>query len=178
MLLDNQKSIAITKHNEQVNHNREILKRLIHGTCCLGVQEIPFRGYDESENSSSRGNYIELAYFLAEFDEKMQTHLESATVFKGLSPDIQNDLIDSVGSVILAQIKTEIQKCMYVSVLLDGTSDVNCYSQLSTVIRYVNSNGAFCGSFMRFSDVSKDRSAAAISDLVVKELKEFDVQIN
>jgi len=31
--LDNQKSIAITKHNEQVNRNREILKRLIRATC-------------------------------------------------------------------------------------------------------------------------------------------------
>jgi len=171
-LLDNHKSIAITKHNEQVNRNREILKRLILATCFLGVQEI--RGHDESENSSNRGNYIKLAYFLAEFDEKIQTHLESATVFKGLSPDIQNDLIDSVGSVILAQIKTELQKCMYVSVLLDETSDVSCYSQLSTVIRYVNSNGAVCESFIRFSDVSKDRSAAAVSGLVVKELQEFD----
>ena len=168
VLLDNQKGIAITKHNEQVNHNREILKRLIRATCFVGVQEIPFRGHDESENSSNRGNYIELAYFLAEFDEKMQTHLESATVFKGLSPDIQNDLIDSVGSVILSQIKTELHKCMYVSVsvLLDEISDVSCYSQLSTVIRFVNSNGAVCESFIRFSDVSKDRSAAAISDLV------------
>jgi len=140
----------------------------------LGVQEIPFRGHDESENSSNRGNYIELAYFLAEFDGKMQTHLESATVFKGLSPDIQNDLIESVGSFILAQIKTELQKCMHVSVLLDKISDVSCYSQLSTVTRYVNSNGAVCESFIRFSDVSKDRIVAAISDLVVKELKQFD----
>jgi len=140
----------------------------------LGVQEIPFRGHEESENSSNRGNNIELAYFLAEFDEKIQTHLESATVFKGLSHDIQNDLIESVGSVILAQIKTELQKCMHVSVLLDKISDVSCYSQLSTVIRYVNSNGAVCESFIRFSDVSKDRIVAAISDLVVKELKQFD----
>ena len=91
-----------------------------------------------------------------------------------LSPDFQNDLIDSVGSVTLTQIKTELQKCMYVSVLLDKTLDVSCYSQLSTVIRYVNSNGAVCESFIRFSDVSKDRSAAAISDLVVEELQEFD----
>jgi len=144
---------------------------MIRAICFLGVQEIPFCEHDESENSSNRGNYIELAYFLAEFDEKMQTHLENATVFKHLSPDIQNDLIDSVGSVILAQIKTEIHKCMYVSVLLDETSDVSCYSQLSTVVRYVNSNGAVCESFIIFSDVSKDRSAAAISDLVVKELK-------
>ena len=43
VLLDNQKNIAITKHNEQVNRNREILKRLIRATCFLGVQEIPFR---------------------------------------------------------------------------------------------------------------------------------------
>jgi len=49
---------------------------MIRAICFLGVQEIPFCEHDESENSSNRGNYIELAYFLAEFDEKMQTHLE------------------------------------------------------------------------------------------------------
>ena len=52
--LDNKKSIAITKHNEQVNRNREILKRLIRATCFLGVQEIPFRGHDEGEIQAIR----------------------------------------------------------------------------------------------------------------------------
>ena len=63
VLLDNQKGIAITKHNEQVNHNREILKRLIRATCFVGVQEIPFRGHDESENSSNRGNFSNWFYW-------------------------------------------------------------------------------------------------------------------
>ena len=46
VLLDNQKSIAITKHNQQVNRNREILKSLIRATCFLGGHEIPFRGHE------------------------------------------------------------------------------------------------------------------------------------
>ena len=39
---------------------------------------------------------------------------------------------------------------------------------------HVNSNGAVCESFIRFSYVSKDHSAAAISDLVVKGQQKFD----
>ena len=38
-------------------------------TCFLGIQEIPFRGHNKSETSDNRGKYIELAYFLAEFDK-------------------------------------------------------------------------------------------------------------
>ena len=98
--------ISITK---KLKKNREILKRFIQITCFLGIQEIPFRGHDESETSDNRGNYVELAHLLANFDEKLQTHLDTATVFKGIAPSIQNDLIESVGFVVLAEIKKELE---------------------------------------------------------------------
>ena len=65
----------------------------------------------------NRGNYVEMAYLTAEFDDKLQTHLSNATVFCGLSLTIQNDLIDSVSHVVLAEIKKELQNCYFVSVL-------------------------------------------------------------
>ena len=138
------------------------------------MQEIAFRGHDESETSDNRGNYIELIHLLAEFDEQLLTHLDSSTVFKGLSPLIQNDLIESVSYVVLAEIKKELKDCHFLSVMLDETSDISCLSQLSTVFRFVNSKGIICERFFKFTDVSKDRSAAAIADLVVAQLVECE----
>ena len=87
-LLNQQRCAAINQHNEEVKKNREILKRFIQITCFLGIQEIPFRGNDESKTSDNKGNYVELAHLLANFDEKLQTHLDTATVFKGIAPSI------------------------------------------------------------------------------------------
>ena len=63
---------------------------------------------------------------------------------------------------------------MYIFILLDETSDISCYSQLSTALRYVNSSGSLCEKFVQFFDVSKDRSAAAISHLVMKQLANLE----
>ena len=172
-LLNDQRNSSITQHNLQVTKNREILKRLIRITYFLGIREIAFRGHDESQTFSNRGNYVELSFLIAEFDEKLQSHLSNATVFRGLSPTIQNDLIDSVSYVVFTEITKELQNCLFVSVLVDETSDIRCFSQLSTVLRYVNADGLLCERFIKFSDVSKDRSASAIASLVVAQLNEL-----
>ena len=118
LILDKQKSAAISRHNEEVMNNREILKRLIKITCFLGMQELSFRGHNEDENADNRGNYIELAHCMGKFDEKLQSHLKTATVFKGTSSSIQNDIIQSISAVMLEQIKAELNDCMYVAILL------------------------------------------------------------
>ena len=78
-----------------------------------------------------------------------------------------------MGFVVLAEIKKELQNCAFLSVMLDETSDISCFSQLSTVFRYVNADGIICERYIKFSDVSKDRSAAAIARLVVAQLTEL-----
>ncbi len=99
--------------------------------------------------------------------------MDSATVFKGLSSIIQNDIISSISSFLLSEIENELDECMYVAILLDETSDVSCFSQLSTVVRYVTSSGDICERFIRFTDMTRDRSAAGISELVIKHLTEL-----
>ena len=141
--LDNQKREDVLKHNERVKQNREILKRLTAVTCFLGKQELPFRGHNERNDSNNRGNYVEILNLLAEFDEKLNQHFKSAVVFKGLSPSIQNDLIESVNNVMMAEIKSQIQSSRYVAILLDETSDVSNFSQLSVVFRYVYNGNVF-----------------------------------
>ena len=84
------------------------MKDLINATCFLAKQELAFRGNDESASSSNRGNYIELLDVLAEKDERLDRHLRTSTVFSGTSNRIQNDLIDSVADVLLADIRSDI----------------------------------------------------------------------
>jgi hypothetical protein len=62
-------------------------------TCLLANQELPFRSRDVSGSSHNRGNCIEFLQLLKDFDPLLNDHLETATVFKGTSRAIKNDLI-------------------------------------------------------------------------------------
>ncbi|GBM58416.1 hypothetical protein AVEN_63777-1 [Araneus ventricosus] len=70
--------------------------RLINAICFLGKQGLAFRSHDESDASSNLGNYAELLNYTAKYDPLLEHHLNTATVFKGVSNRFQNDLIEAV----------------------------------------------------------------------------------
>jgi hypothetical protein len=86
---------------------------LIDTTTLLGRPELAFRGHDESADSANKGNYGEPADVFARYDEALSSHLESSTVFSGMSKTIQNDLIESAPAVIQEEIKREIVKALF-----------------------------------------------------------------
>ena len=175
--LDLQLRANVTRHNEMVRKNREILKRLIDCTCFLAVQELSFRGHDEGENSFNKGNYVEVLNLLSMYDNVLREHLESATIFKGTSNRIQNDLINAICSVMMISIKDEISKAQHVAIILDETSDISKKSQLATSLRYVLEQSAEVQErFISFTDVSADRSANGLLKHVVDVLTSFNIK--
>lgn len=169
MQLSDQLKNEITFHNKKVEQNRELLKRFIHAVCFLSKQELAFRGHDESSTSINRGNYVELLKYTAEYDPLLKAHLETSTVFKGVSNRIQNDLIEAVAKSLLEEIKL----ANYVAVLVDETTDVSNTAQFSIVLRYVH-NGQTKERFIGFQDVSENRTAPEIAELIRQYLTEFD----
>ena len=157
-----QERISITNHNQQVKKNREVLKRLIDCVCHLAIHELPFRGHSEGEDSVNKGNYRGTLELISKYDEILDNHLKTATVFKGTSNRIQNDLIRAISSVIIKELMNEIKSADYVAILLDETSDISNASQLSTVIRYIKNDGEATERFICFDNISSDRSADAL----------------
>ena len=177
LALDEQRRLNISTHNAKVKENREILKDLINVTCFLAKQQLAFRGNDESTGSTNRGNYVELLHAIAEKDDRLARHLETSTVFSGLSNRIQNDLIEAVGDVIRNDIKKEISAAPFVAVEVDETTDVTNQAQISVILRYVATTEAGCEvreAFLGFDDVSKDRRAPAIAEYVLGVLEKYD----
>ena len=68
--------------------------------CHLGYQELAFRGHQENQESLNRGNYLGTLNLLATEEAFMKDHLQVSSVFKGTSPEIQNDLIQSVSDAV------------------------------------------------------------------------------
>ena len=169
------------RHNEEVRQNREMLNTLSEAVLFLAKQEVAFRGHDESSSSLNKGNYRELLALIGKFDSVFERRLHGRLEaferghvgsFTGVSADIQNDLIECIDSVIQDQIDTEIQNCTFLSIQLDETTDVSTKEQLSAIIR-LDKKGEIVERFLKFSDVSTDRTAPAITLIVNKILSKY-----
>lgn len=103
--VDSQRAAEISRHYRQVKINRYVLFVLINSVCFLENR------YCLSEAiiiSLNEGNYIELLNYRAQCDNQFQEHLQTATSFRGISLQIQNDLIPSRNSVLNDAVRDEI----------------------------------------------------------------------
>nr|CAI5824137.1 unnamed protein product [Callosobruchus analis] len=146
-VVDTARKRDIENFNEKVPENREILKRLIDAVVYLSKEECSFRGHDETE----------------------------ATVFVGTSKSIQNDLIESISSVVKHKIQEELRSTAFFSWQIDETTDIACKSQLSVIFRYVI-GGDIVERFVGFYDVSSGKNAESLYQLLVTEFQEFDLK--
>ncbi|XP_054626214.1 zinc finger MYM-type protein 1-like [Dunckerocampus dactyliophorus] len=161
-------------HNEKVNKNREILKRLIDCVIFLGKQELSFRGHTESAGSANRGNYMELLSFLAENNAELHYHLSTNKVFCGASGKIQNDLVNAIGEVMRDEIRKEVREAPFVAVMVDEATDAsNSAAQLALVLRYVTAAGVK-ERFVTYEDVPSGRRADDVAALIVCFLEKYE----
>ncbi|KAL4090749.1 hypothetical protein QTP88_025526 [Uroleucon formosanum] len=121
--------------------NRERLRPIIETLIFCGQQNIAIRGHrddgklidiDNSESSptSNEGNFREL----------LRLRIRAGDVTTYIGKNIQNELLDCIGSVIKSQIVKNVQNSGYYSIMFDETSDISCVEQLSLTLRYVINN--------------------------------------
>lgn len=162
--LDSAHQQLIRNHNDKVRKNRKMIKHLINMTVFLSTQEIAFRGNDETVDSLNQGNFKELAKFAANLDDDFNNFIEPSSVFTGLSKTIQNDLIDSITTILMHRIENEINATLCFSWEIDETTDISCFSQMSVIFRFVL-NGKLLERFLGLFNVSisKDLQPVFIS---------------
>ena len=128
-----------------------------------------FRGNNKSFESKNTGNYCELLAYTALLDPELQAHINSSSVFKGVSSHIQNGLIKSVAHSLRQIIKEEVKNSPFVAILADETIDISCKSQFSLAYRYIF-NGSVIERFICLNDVSENKTASVISSNYIKSL--------
>ena len=106
----------IAAHNEQVKQNRHILNIIINCIRFCGVFEIALRGHDETDDSTNPGIFRGMIDYTAELDSALKSHLAKATVFKGTSKRIQNELLqimlEAVSYTHLDVYKRQVIECI------------------------------------------------------------------
>ncbi|KAL4088891.1 hypothetical protein QTP88_023975 [Uroleucon formosanum] len=142
-----------TQRLEQVKENCERLRLIIETLIFCGQQNIAIRGHrddgklidiDNSESSptSNEGNFRELLRLrIRAGDVSLKKHLENTSSRATyIGKNIQNELLDCIGSVIKSKIVKNVQNSGYYSIMFDETSDISCVEQLSLTLRYVINN--------------------------------------
>lgn len=75
-----------------------------------GAFKLALRGHDESETSLNPGIFQGLESFSAKLNNALKSHLENATVFKGTSKTIHNELIKCMLDVFQKEISLKIKR--------------------------------------------------------------------
>lgn len=159
--------------NERLN-NRKIMWRLVEVTVCLAKCGKPFRGHDESSRSFQKGLFKEFVELLSRYDMVLQNHFENGPKNASyISNRIQNDIIYSIHSVLLQELKHNIQQ-VPIAIIADETSDVGHHEQLSIVIRYFST--ALNRPIETFVDLNRMISVTAES--IFKSLENVIEQFN
>ncbi|XP_048423735.1 zinc finger MYM-type protein 1-like [Pyrus x bretschneideri] len=113
-------------------------------------QGLAFHGQDESEDSSNKGNFLELLKFLADHNEGIKDVVfkNAPENLKLTSPEIQKDLVYAATCETTNAIMFDIGDDVFFFVLVDESRDISVKEQMAVVLRYVNTNGQVVERFM------------------------------
>ncbi|XP_065651008.1 uncharacterized protein LOC136079213 [Hydra vulgaris] len=121
---------------------QSILKRIISVIKFLASHNLAFQGHTDKLFSKGNGTFLGLIEMISEFDPILQEHLrkiKSHVVSDHyLGKNIQNQIIQLLGSKIKKSIILNCQNAKYYSIIMDCTTDVTHQEQLTLVLRFYN----------------------------------------
>jgi hypothetical protein len=176
----------------QREKNRQILKRIIlaieyHGRLGLALRghrdagELPLHlnpAVDKCHNIDySQGNLRALLQMMVQCDDcVLKEHFMSAGKNATyISPCSQNDLIESMATVIKHTIVLEVKEARFFSLLADETTDFSKKEQLTICLRYVKQNRV-CERFFQF-DVATDLTGFGLANHLINLLENAGIDI-
>ncbi|KAK9998156.1 hypothetical protein SO802_017759 [Lithocarpus litseifolius] len=160
-------------HNQTVKKSEDLLKEKQHISTVLvkqsnqdkleyGIQlnaivncirfllcrGLAFRGHDESQGSSNKGNFLELLQFLGNHNESINEVLQNVPKnYKLTHHDIQKDIVNAIARETSKAIITDLDNGFF-SILVDESRDISVKEQMALVLRYVNKKGIIIEQFL------------------------------
>ena len=177
---DELKDLVKAQVLQQLSTWKDILKRVAATITFLAKQNLALRGHREDRPGESgdgnKGNFLEALHYLAQFDPVMRSHLDKMKPGKVhyLSPTIQNEFIELIGSTLQEKIIKDIKDAGFFSIMIDSTPDVSHQEQVSFVIRILDANLQIKEKFLGYYVIEKP-DAAHYEELVLKTLADLGI---
>ena len=164
---------------QQINRNREILKSLFKKIIFCGKNNIALRGTrdDDPRNPSLPGNFQALLEFRIDCgDQILKHHLETAPRNATyVSKTIQNEMITTVGAIIVSHRKSGIANIFLLS---NKAADISNKENLSVVIRFIDSTKKVREEFVGFYLCEDGTTGAAIKDLITGAVADLGLSMD
>lgn len=159
-----------SKSKEDDAEREEYIKKLYDITMLLGRTGQAFRGHDESDTSTNRGNFWETCEFLAKYDKAFEKHFSKKIYTSG---KIQNEFISIVSEEVLSIISSEIRESGMMAVIMD---EARCFKeeQMSIILRYPRGT-SIEEHFVGFINCSESRDAESLVKILTQHLKKMKI---
>ena len=131
------------------------------------------RGHREHDQSSNRGNFLELLELRSLDNDLIKKNLHR---LKLTDHKIQNEIIELLQQQILIAILNECRRAKYFAVMIDETKDIACHEQISLVIRYADDQFNVFEKFLGFERTAT-MTGEALADLLIKWLNKLDLNL-
>ncbi|XP_075664911.1 uncharacterized protein LOC142634498 [Castanea sativa] len=164
-------SVFVKQSNQDKIEYRTQLNAIVDCIRFLLHRRLAFRGHDESDDSSDKGNFLELLQFLAGHNDVFNDVLQKTPKNSKLThPDIQKYIVNAVAykttNAIIEDLGSE-----FFSILVDESRDISIKEQLAVVLHYVDKKGIVTERFLgivHVADTSTLSLKAAIEFLFYK----------
>ncbi|XP_026384525.1 zinc finger MYM-type protein 1-like [Papaver somniferum] len=147
------------KSKEIIAKNRLRLKVAIETVRVLGLHACPFRGNDESLESTNRGNFIGLMKYASILNDKIAEVVLGNAPGKAMytSPKIQKEILHILANKVKDTIRAEIGDAKF-CILVDEAQDSSVQEQMAIVLRFVDTNGRIIERFFAVRSVEDTTS--------------------
>ncbi|XP_061457100.1 zinc finger MYM-type protein 1-like [Rhineura floridana] len=143
------------KRNPEVENNRYVLWKIIDCIRFCGAFDLALRGHDETENP---GMFISgLVSLMASVDVALELQLQSVPMFRDLSKNLLNELLDCMFTVVRDHIKQQLKRAEYAAVEVDDVGDVAGHVQNVLILWYIDEEGSLVERFYGFTQMKDSR---------------------
>uniref|UniRef100_H2ZZ42 DUF4371 domain-containing protein n=1 Tax=Latimeria chalumnae TaxID=7897 RepID=H2ZZ42_LATCH len=104
-------------HKMVVHENREYAAKVTSLLLYLATKGIALRGHDERQESTNRGNFLELCDLFARYDEAFAKKLSGSFNLTGHAT--QNELLEIAADIVKSNIIEKIQENVFFTILVD-----------------------------------------------------------
>ncbi|XP_075658703.1 uncharacterized protein LOC142628502 [Castanea sativa] len=141
-------SVLVKQSNQDKAKYRIQLNAIVDCIRFLLFRGLAFRGHDESQSSSDKGNFLELLQFLGDHNESINEVMQNTWKNCKLThPDIQKDTVNAIARETSKAIIEDLGNGFF-SILVDESRDILVKEQMALVLRYVNKQGIIIERFL------------------------------
>lgn len=158
-------------YQKSVQENRCYIKTVAEILLLTAKQDIAQRGHQENEESSNRGNFLEILELVSKHDEVVAKKCSSRKNVTYTSPQIQNEVLEILAEMVRKEIIEEVKESGPFALIVDETKDLSKTEQIAFVLRYVHQSAVY-ESFLQFTPAEK-LDAQSLTEKITSCLEKF-----